>query len=58
MQIMLDQGAPATARVSAAKILMEEARAAPTNKTEAKEEARRDALNAMAIEIMRKERER
>jgi hypothetical protein len=52
--IMNDSAAPPTARVAAAKILMEEARAAPANKTEAKEEARRSALDALSVDLMRK----
>jgi hypothetical protein len=49
--IMLDQGAPATARVSAARALL----AANHQDTKSDREAeRRDAVNSRALELLRK----
>jgi len=54
--IMNDPTAPPTARVTAAKALLVEARTVPENKAEAKETGRRAALDALSIELMRKQR--
>lgn len=48
--IMLDQGAPATARVAAAKVLL----AANQDTKSDREAERRDAVNSRALELLRK----